>query len=56
MDLALNNLQRLICHKNQPTAEKDKGVHTFPKGINLFWAAPYKTKLYGHLSSIIQIK
>ena len=24
MDLALNNLQRLICHKNQPTRKEFK--------------------------------
>ena len=29
MDLVLNNLQRLICHKTQTTN------HTFPKGISL---------------------
>ena len=29
MDLALNNLQRLICH----SWRENKGVHTFPKGI-----------------------
>ena len=42
MDLALNNLQRLICHKpNKPNKPnylnygwEDKGLHTFLKGIS----------------------
>ena len=28
MDLALNNLQRLICHKTQPTYEVSSAVYT----------------------------
>ena len=34
MDLALNNLQRLICHKtqttNQPTKQTNKQTNKFP--------------------------
>ena len=29
MDLALNNLQRLICHKNQPTNQPTNQVKIF---------------------------
>ena len=28
MNLALNNLQRLICHKTQPTNKPDAGVQS----------------------------
>ena len=30
MDLVLNNLQRLICHKTQPTNSGDLGSVDFP--------------------------
>ena len=40
MDLALNSLQRLICHKTKPIILEEQKcyylthvVHTFPKGI-----------------------
>ena len=33
MDLALNNLQKLICHKTHTNKATDEAFHTFTNGI-----------------------
>ena len=35
MDLALNNLQRLICHKTQPTNNKDGFDIKWPTKVDM---------------------
>ena len=40
MDLALNNLQRLICHKtqtNKETTGKDKYLNTYEKSFKILF-------------------
>ena len=63
MDLALNNQQRLICHKtqatNQPTSKRivkklDRNrTRKLPAIFNKAWKQhPTKQQLYGHLPPI----
>ena len=60
MDLALNNLQQLICHKNptnQPWRKSKTKICTKMQGFffNKFWKQHLtKQQLYGHLSLISQ--
>ena len=56
-DLALNNLQWLICHKTQPKKKKKKLDGNYTRMLrailNEFWRQhPTKHQLYGHLPPI----
>ena len=44
MDLALNNLQRLICHIIQPTNQPTNHIHTYPYTCTYIYVTPILIK------------
>ena len=53
MDLVLNNLQKLICHKTQPTNTIFFLTTSLPAFLFLF--ALYQVKLYFFILNILEI-
>ena len=57
MDLALNNLQRLICHKTQPTNQLTNQPRHLSGNLkkSKFTCTEIKTKIFISLTSFIKI-
>ena len=49
MDLALNNLQMLICHKTKPNLNKNLFIYSFYFIIFIFWIFIYFIDSYFYL-------